>query len=478
LFHHSTAGWGFTMNRRQFLRRSSAASIAAAITSQPILASAEAKARAALPKAKNLIFMVSDGLSAGALTMVERWSQRNQNASSHWYQLLQQPAHGLVRCMQDVASGNALVPDSAAAGSAWGCGKRVYNNAINFHADEAVGTPLYVRAKRKGYATGLVTTARITHATPASFVANVSHRREEAAIARQYLEREVDCLLGGGYNRFSDADGSENEILAAFLHAGYSLLRSHKELQAAVASGNSDTPLLGLFAQDHLPYAIDRTHNSRSDYAQMPNLPTMMAASLQQLSRAPNGFFLQVEAARVDHAAHANDPAGLLHEQLEFDRCIPLALEFIERNPDTLIVITTDHGCGGSQLNGIWPNYPDSDPAFDTLAGMNASFEFLFQQILQGAKPTELIKQHLALELPQSDDAVITAICQQEGAWYGMLSDVLQPHLYAQTAIGWTSQHHTAEAVDLLALGAGAESFPTFLKNTEVFHLLTQLFEV
>lgn len=466
------------MNRRQFLRRSSAASIAAALSAKPTLATSSSRQPGHSPKPKNLIFMVSDGLSAGALSLVERWRQRHDSTSSHWYQLLQQAAPKVVRCLQDVASGNALVPDSAAAGSAWGCGERIDNNAINFHNNAPVGAPLYVRAKHKGYATGLVTTARITHATPAAFVANVSHRREEDAIALQYLEREVDCLLGGGSRYFFAEDGSEKAILAAFRQSGYSLLRSDKELQAAVSASHRLKPLLGLFATNHLPYAIDRSNRNGNCHADIPNLPCMMSAALQKLNRADNGFFLQVEAARVDHVAHANDPAGLLHEQMEFDDCIPLALAFLEQNPNTLIVITTDHGCGGSQLNGLWPNYPDSNPAFDRLGDMTASFEFLFEEILKGASATALIQQHLKLGLPSGDDKAIRRICQQDGAWYGMLSDVLQPYLYPQTAIGWTSQHHTAEAVDLLALGAGAGSFPTFLKNTDVFHLLTQMFEI
>jgi alkaline phosphatase len=466
------------MNRRQFLRRTSAASIAAALSTKPALATSGYRQSDESPKPKNLIFMVSDGLSAGALALVERWRQRHQSTSSHWYQLLQGATPKVVRCLQDVASADALVPDSAAAGSAWGCGERIANNAINFHNDAPVGAPLYLRAKNKGYATGLVTTARITHATPASFVANVSHRREEDAIARQYLEREVDCLLGGGSRFFFEADGSDKAILTAFQQSGYSLLRSGKELQAALAKGIGNMPLLGLFAADHLPYAIDRSNGNRDSYADIPNLPSMMSVALQKLSRADNEFFLQVEAARVDHAAHANDPAGLLHEQMEFDDCIPLALAFLEQNPDTLIVITTDHGCGGSQLNGIWPNYPDSNAAFDRLKGMSASFEFLFHEILKGAQPTALFQQYLSLDLPASDDEAIRRICHQQGAWYGMLSEVLQPYLYPQTAIGWTSQHHTAEAVDLLALGTGAENFPAFLKNTDVFHLLTEMFEI
>lgn len=467
------------MKRRDFLRCSSTAAVAALVGGKTASAANNAVGLSSFKaKPDKLIFLVSDGLSAGAVTMTERWCQRHFKRSSNWYQLLQNPAAGTIRCLQDIASADALVPDSAAAGSAWGTGIRIPNNALNFVNGKPTGKPLFVRAKQQGYATGLVTTARITHATPASFVANVPHRREEATIARQYLEREVDLLLGGGWNRFYAADGSPHTVLDDFQNAGYALLCSNADLHKQVAKSKPDKRLLGLFAEDHLPYAIDRRYGGPIVQHDMPSLPDMMTAALDYLRQKPQGFMLQVEAARVDHAAHANDPAGLMHEQLEFDTCIGLALEFLKHDPDTLIIITTDHGCGGPQLNGLWPHYPDTNAAFDSLTSMSASFEYLFQAILEGEQPTALIRQHLQLELPPEEDKEIFALCQSEGAWYGMLSEVLQAQLYGKTAVGWTSQHHTAEAVDLLAIGKGAVSFPGFLKNTDVLPLLTQLFKV
>ena len=83
----------------------------------------------------------------------------------------------------------------------------------------------------------------------------------------------------------------------------------------------------------------------------------MFSAALNQLNGMKEGFVLQVEGGRVDHAGHGNDAGGILHEFLEFDACIPIALEFIESHPDTMLVVTTDHGTGGCQLDGAGSAY-------------------------------------------------------------------------------------------------------------------------
>ena len=78
----------------------------------------------------------------------------------------------------------------------------------------------------------------------------------------------------------------------------------------------------------------------------------MFKAALASLGGTNEGFFLQVEGGRVDHAGHANDAGAILHEYLEYDDCIPVALEYIKEHPDTLLIVTTDHGTGGCQLDG------------------------------------------------------------------------------------------------------------------------------
>src|SRR5690606_5691167 len=105
--------------------------------------------------------------------------------------------------------------DSAAAGSSWGCGRRIPNGKINMTGDNEPLRPLGVIAKEGGKAVGLVSTCRITHATPASFAANVASRNMEDTIAEQYLERGIDVLLGGGLKQFSAETRGDNKDLVA-----------------------------------------------------------------------------------------------------------------------------------------------------------------------------------------------------------------------------------------------------------------------
>jgi len=150
-------------------------------------------------KVRGIIFMVSDGMSPGVLTMAEAFSKITRKRGTHWHDLLQDKtaACGLM----DTASANSYVTDSAAASSSWGCGHRVNNGSINVTPDGKSQSPIFSILKEKGSLTGLVTTATATHATPAGFAACVDKRGNEDDIASQYLGR-VDVILGGGTGHF------------------------------------------------------------------------------------------------------------------------------------------------------------------------------------------------------------------------------------------------------------------------------------
>ena len=171
-------------------------------------------------------------MSHGTLGLANQWKLRHQQAAPHWLKLLERP--DINRSLQDTASANSPVTDSAAAGSAWGCGQRINNGAINYDPQGKALKPILSYAKEAGKQTGLVTTCRLTHATPAAFTVNVKERGMENAIARQYLEREVDVLLGGGARHFlqEQADGSVVDYGAKFREAGYTLATDRDELMA------------------------------------------------------------------------------------------------------------------------------------------------------------------------------------------------------------------------------------------------------
>lgn len=452
-------------SRRQFLKLSGAAGAATVLSASQLVANP----KAAPGPAKNLIFLVVDGLCNGTLGLAHHWKLRNEQTPLHWIQMLERD--DLHRSFQDTASANSPVTDSAAASTAWGSGTRVNNGSINFDVSGKKLKPLLSYAKEAGKQTGLVTTCRITHATPAGFSANVAQRNKEDAIACQYLERGIDLLLGGGARHFKQQqeDGSVIDYLSRFKGRGYHVATNRSELKAAPEKGR----LLGLFSDSHMPYTIDRK-NDRS-LSEVPSLVEMFEAALDNMSAARNGFVLQVEGGRVDHAGHANDPAAILHEYLEFDACIPVALEYINSHPDTMLIVTTDHGTGGCQLDGQGKAYADSGPALERMNQFKYSFEWLQDSFkATGQFNPQSLKEAFGIEATnQQAKTIQTALNNNEKYLSGALNKAFGQQIQEMTAVGWTSSKHTSECVDLFAFGSCADSVPAFIENHELFGIMT-----
>jgi len=451
-------------SRRDFIKLTGLAG-AAAVASQGF--ASESKKATAHPK--NLIFLVVDGMGTGTLSLAEAYEQRLNGRSSAWFTLYE--SGGYTRSFQDTASADSPVTDSAAAGSAWGCGHRINNGAINVTPNGLQPAPLFLKAKEAGKATGLVSTCRITHATPASFVANVERRNEEDAIAQQYLERELDIYMGGGMQNFKREDA---DLVEAFRAKGYAIATDKKSLKKAAMSDQ----VLGLFSDSHLPYAIDRQNDKA--HKDVPSLESMFETSLEVLSRKPDGFVLQVESGRVDHAGHANDPAAILHEQLEFDRCIPIALKFLEEHPETLLVLTTDHGTGGCQLNGVGSGYRGTGDALVNLSKIGGSLESLETHYKETGKFDAAAFSKMTA-IPASEEQakqIVELVPQFRGYFTSVVASVFSKELLDLTGVGFSSHNHTSEHVEFLALGPGRESFPAFLDNYQVNGILRGLLKI
>lgn len=453
-------------SRRHFLKLSAVGAAASALAAPAARGSGPASSSA---NAKNLIFLVVDGMSNGALSWAHHWKLRQGGEPLHWIKLLGRD--GLHRALMDTASANSPVTDSAAASSAWGCGRRVNNGSICVAPDGTELKPLMTLAKQAGKRAGLVTTCRVSHATPAGFAAQVRSRGQEREIVRQYHAGGIDLLLGGGAQYFKQKqhDAAAVDYLKAFQTKGYTVVADRAGLKSAAGGGG----LLGLFAESHMPYAIDRKNDPALEG--VPGLGEMFQAALARLGNAPQGFVLQVEAGRVDHAAHGNDAAAVLHDLLEFDECLPIALDFIESNPDTLLIVTTDHGTGGCQLDGHGAGYLDSGPALDRAGRLAHSFEWLQARFEGpgGYRPGLIEKAYGIRPTAEQSAKVVAGMKRRETYLSGTLIDAFGKQLTEMTAVGWTSHVHTAECVDLLAVGPGAEQVPAFLRNDELFGVMT-----
>lgn len=235
-------------------------------------------------------------------------------------------------------SSSSFITDSAAAGTAIATGHKTGNNIIGQGGQGQEYESILELAGKMGKATGLVTTTEVTHATPAAFAAHEADRDEAKAIALDYLRgAQPDVLMGGGAWVWPPS------LLEEARRLGYSTVFTKRELDTLDFSGVKK--LLGLFAHSHMAFALERG-------SQEPSLGEMTLKALEVLQRDPDGFFLMVEGGRIDHAGHNNDLKRLIHELLDFDETIGMALSKLETSQETLLIVTADHETGGLTIVG------------------------------------------------------------------------------------------------------------------------------
>jgi alkaline phosphatase/streptomycin-6-phosphatase len=276
-----------------------------------------------------------------------------------------------------------FVPDSAATGTAWATGRKTSNGRISTSAGDDRDLPTILEmAQQRGYRTGDVTTAELTDATPAVLGSHVAHRscqgpanmalcpqdRKSAggpgSIAEQLIAHRPDVLMGGGAARFEQATDGGPLVTQLALAAGYRIVTAEAGLDY-VERGQR---VLGLFAPGNMtvewrgaeavpyPANVATPQSCKEDQrpANEPSLSRMTAKAIALLDSPGSGpgFFLQVEGASIDKQDHAADPCGQIGETIAFDQAVRVGLDFARDHPDTLIVVTADHG-QSSQIVGL-----------------------------------------------------------------------------------------------------------------------------
>jgi alkaline phosphatase/streptomycin-6-phosphatase len=267
------------------------------------------------------------------------------------------------------------VTDSAASGTAWATGHKTSNGRIatSAQSDRDLTTILEL-ARARGMRTGDVTTAELTDATPAVLASHVASRtcqgpadmaacpqdRKSAggpgSIAEQLIAHEVDVLMGGGAARFEQQQMEDGrlpiqEALARGYRviggaAGLPLVRPGQKVLGLFAAGNMTTEWTGDEARPY-PSNVAKPQVCREDNRPIgePALAEMTAKAIEWLDRPTGtGFFLQVEGASIDKQDHAGNPCGQIGETIAFDRAVNVGINFARTHPDTLLIVTADHG--------------------------------------------------------------------------------------------------------------------------------------
>ncbi|MEO0425217.1 MAG: alkaline phosphatase [Pseudomonadota bacterium] len=316
--------------------------------------------------ARNVIVFVGDGMGISTITAgrIYDGQQRGVDGESNVLAFERLPHTALIKTYNT----NQQVPDSAGTATAMFTGHKTRAGVISVgpQADrkdcaaalEHRLTTVWERAERQGLATGIVTTTRLTHATPATLYAHSPERNWEddkhlpaeakalgcRDIADQLLSRPegdgAEVMLGGGLRNFlpREVDGRRRDgrdLLEEWSSGApdRQIVRTAEELRTAAMQGQ----LLGLFANSHLPYELDRTADTTA-----PTLRQMTEAALDRLEDADNGYFLMVEGGRIDHGHHDGVAGKALAEVVAFGEAVDATLARVDL-AETLVLVTADH---------------------------------------------------------------------------------------------------------------------------------------
>jgi alkaline phosphatase len=439
---------------------------------------------------KNVIFFLGDGMGMTTMTAARIYAVGEDGDLT----MDTLPETAFVKTY----SNDAQVTDSAPSMSAYMTGVKMNNEVLSMSVDTVAKSPvadangnllanacgtgngspvttLLEVAKNKGLSTGVVTTTRVTHATPAATYAHICHRDLENDIAAAVVPggagynaalgaNGLDVLLGGGKQFFLPvAQGGKRsdgrDLIAELKAKDYAFAGNASEFNAINASATAR--MVGLFTSSHMSYDLDR------DPSIEPSLADMTTKAMDVLGKNRKGYFLMVEGGRIDHALHETTAKKALQDTVAFDNAIKAAIDKARQaDPDlknTLIVVTADHDhtlvlngyakrtgkttAGNPGVLGLLKNYADGSIAKD-LDGT----PFTIIGFGNGENRIQASRAGLAL-----DDSTVGANTY---------------HQEAVVRMGIGGETHGGTDVFLGAIGKGADSFLGTIDNTRVFSLI------
>lgn len=257
--------------------------------------------------------------------------------------------------LSNTSSLDKLITDSGAGGTAIATGYRTRNGYISVDTLGNNLKSIFDYAEELNKSTGVVVTSSVTHATPATFIANVNDRKKETEIAKQFYDEPLEVVIGGGLKFFTPksiggAREDEIDITKKLVTNGYSVFTDINSLMTNTVSNK----FYALLDSAALNPTLERKYF----------LPELIQKAIEQLSKNKNGFVLMIEGSQIDWAGHDNNSAALLAETNEFSNAVNYVLEFAKNDGKTLVLVTSDHETGGMSING------------GTLSGENLDLRF------------------------------------------------------------------------------------------------------
>lgn len=317
--------------------------------------------------AKNVILFIGDGMGVTTVTAARIFDGQSKGMLGEENILPFETFPNLA--LIKTYSANQMVADSAGTASAINTGVKTSAGVISIgpeayrrNCEGALAYPLTTLgelAEQNGKATGVVTTARMTHATPAAVYAHSAERYWEGDL---FLPREdwergcrdiayqlvhfshgdgLEVMFGGGRRAFYGADkggrrlAADDDLVSVWQEGAAN--RHYISTAAELSSLRPDEQVLGLFAQSHMTYIAEREADTTE-----PQLAEMTATAIDLLAARESGYFLMVEGGRIDHGHHDGIAGYALVEAQEFARAISVALAKVDLS-DTLVLVTADH---------------------------------------------------------------------------------------------------------------------------------------
>lgn len=456
-----------------------------------------------LRPAKNVILFIGDGMGWNTLNAARIIAKgyNPENGMPKGFLEIETGYGGMATVV--TSSLDSFITDSANSASSIMSGLKLPVNALNAGpanlkdtlAHPRVETLAEMMKRVRGASLGVVTTTFGTDATPASVNAHTRRRSDYQAIADQYFGRggfgiPLDVMLFGGSRDFipKSAPGSrrkdDTDWISEAQKMGYTFVSTRTELLAAKPQGK----LFGLFHLDNFPSYLDRAVWKRPEmlgsFTDMPYLWEMTQKAVETLSQNPNGFFLLVEAGMVDKYEHPLDWQRALWDVLELDRAVAWAKQYAAEHPDTLVIVTADHGHSISVFGG----YDYSKQGREGVGVyQNAKFPTYGDRKDANGFPLPETSWGIAVGFAATPDYCETfrgrevykdpTISDGKGGYVANPEVCKEPGAYLRTGnlpVNSSQGVHTADPLPLFAFGAGSQLFNGLIDQTEIFFRMAQ----
>lgn len=442
------------------------------------------------PHAKNVILFIGDGMGVSTITAARIYAGQSRGVDGESYSLTMETLPNVA--LSKTYSHDSQVADSASTATAMVTGVKTRSRTLGLTQDAAFGDcasaaghgtdTIFELAEQAGLATGVISTARLTHATPAATYAESASRNWEIDgamigpaegckdIAAQFIDWDAgdgfEVAMAGGRRMFlpNETPDPEYEGKTGQRTDGRDLTAewTHKSNQHYVIYDragfdgidfSSDARVLGLFEPSHMEYELDRAEDKGGE----PSLSELTKAAITRLSQNEKGYVLMVEGGRIDHAHHNDNAARALSDTVAFDDAIAAALEMTSSD-DTLIIVTADHShtltisgypARGNPILGV-VKYVGGKTALGADGKPYTTLGYMNGKSACKGKDGEWDCSRQDLSDVDTED-----------------KDFLQ-----QSLVRMPSETHGGEDVAIFASGPGSELVEGVMEQNEIFHVM------